>query len=84
MLHPALRGAALLAALPTLALAAPASTDLQTLRDEIAQLKQAYEQRIAALEARLAQTESASAQAAADARSAETKATELEIGRAHG
>ncbi len=77
MLHPALRGAALLAALPTLALAAPASTDLQTLRDEIAQLKQAYEQRISALEARLAQTESASAQAAADARSAETKATEL-------
>jgi hypothetical protein len=44
------------------ALAAPlarADDDLQALRAEIAQMKQAYEQRIAALEARVAQAEAA-------------------------
>ena len=43
----------------SLALAAPTARadDLQALRDEIAQMKQSYEQRIAALEARLGQAE---------------------------
>ena len=57
---------AILAALgATGALAGPpaAADDLQTLRDEIAQMKHTYEQRIAALEARLAQAEATRAAA---------------------
>ena len=74
-----------LAALGALAgLPASASdADLRALREEIAQMKKSYEQRIEALEKRLAQTEAASpsAKAAADrtatrtARTGETKAS---------
>lgn len=56
MNHPylfVLAAAGVLASLPATA----ADVDLKALRDEIAQMKQAYEQRIAALEARLVQTE---------------------------
>jgi hypothetical protein len=47
--------------------ASAADADLQALRTEIAQMKQAYEQRIAALEGRLAQAESATERVAAQA-----------------
>lgn len=47
--------------------AAAADSDLKALREEIAQMKQSYEQRIAALEQRLAQTENKAGAAAATA-----------------
>jgi len=47
--------------------ASAADADLQALREEIAQMKQAYEQRITALEGRLKQAESVSAEARATA-----------------
>ncbi|MDP3036132.1 MAG: TonB-dependent receptor, partial [Rhodocyclaceae bacterium] len=53
---------------------AAADADLQALRAEIAQMKQAYEQRIAALENRLVQAESTSTQAKAAAEQAATRA----------
>lgn len=53
-------GSAILFALtapPVLGATAPPADELQALRDDIAQLKKSYEQRIAALEARVAQAE---------------------------
>lgn len=47
--------------------AAAADSDLKTLREEIAQMKQGYERRIAALEQRLAETASTASTAAATA-----------------
>lgn len=49
------------------ALPAAAGSDMESLRAEIAQMKQAYEQRIQALETRLARAENAAALAAVDA-----------------
>ncbi len=56
--------------------ASAADADLQALREEIAQMKQAYEQRIAALEMRLAQTETKAGAAAESARAAAIVATQ--------
>jgi hypothetical protein len=61
-----------------LALAAPSARadDLKTLREEIAQMKQTYEQRIAALEARLSQAEAKAGSAETAARQATVAATQ--------
>lgn len=55
-------------------LSASAADDLQALREEIAQMKKAYEERIAALEARLAEAEKRPAQAPAVASANATSA----------
>jgi hypothetical protein len=67
-----------LSAALALALAAPSARadDLQALREEVAQLKQSYEQRIAALEARLVQAEAKAGGAEATARQAAVAATQ--------
>lgn len=57
--------------------------DLKALREEIAQMKQAYEQRIEALEKRLVQTESASTQAKAAADKAATQTARAGEGKAN-
>lgn len=77
MLKPAYRGAALLATLPLFPLAALAAEnpDLKALREEIAQMKQAYEQRINALEQRLSQAEKTATSAEASAAKAESSAS---------
>jgi hypothetical protein len=65
-----LAASGVLASLP----AAAAGDDLKALREEIAQMKQAYEQRIAALETRLAQTETKASSAETVARQASVAA----------
>lgn len=62
--------------------ASAADVDLQALRAEIAQMKQAYEQRIATLENRLQQTENVSTQARAAAESAATQVARQGDGKA--
>ncbi len=57
--------------------------DLQALRAEIAQMKQAYERRIDALEKRLAQAEAASSQAKAAADRAATQSARAADGKAN-
>ncbi|HNO72623.1 MAG TPA: hypothetical protein PKL18_02790 [Accumulibacter sp.] len=57
-------------------LAAHAEDDLKALRAEIAQMKQAYEQRIAALESRLVQTEAKAGNAEVSARQATVAASQ--------
>jgi hypothetical protein len=63
--------------------ASAADADLKSLRDEIAQMKQAYEQRIAALENRLAQAETTSPQAKAVADKLATQTTRTGEGKAN-
>jgi hypothetical protein len=57
--------------------AAAAENDLQALREEIAQMKQSYEQRIAALEQRLAETKSKAGTAVATADQAQLALQEV-------
>jgi hypothetical protein len=76
LIVPAALGA--LASLP----ASAAGEDLKALRAEIAQMKQAYEQRIEALEMRLAQAESTSSQAKAAADKAATQTARAGDGKA--
>jgi len=57
-------------------LPATADDDLKALREEIAQMKQAYEQRIAALESRLVQTEAKAGNAETSARQASVAASQ--------
>ncbi len=73
-----LAAAGLLATLPAVA----SDADLKALRAEIAQMKQAYEQRIEALEKRLAQAESTSTQAKAAADKAATQTARVGEGKA--
>jgi hypothetical protein len=61
-----------------------ADADLKALREEIAQMKNAYEQRINALEKRLAQAESTSTQAKAAADKATTQTARAGEGKASG
>lgn len=69
-----------LASLP----ASAAGDDLKALRDEIAQMKQAYEQRIAALEGRLKQAETTSGEARAVAEKTATQVARAGDGKASG
>jgi hypothetical protein len=73
-----LAASGVLAALP----ASASDADLKALRTEIAQMKQAYEQRIESLEKRLVQTESTSSQAKAAADKAATQTTRAGEGKA--
>jgi uncharacterized protein len=73
-----LAASGVLASLP----ASASDADLKALREEIAQMKQAYEQRIAALENRLQQTENVSTQAKAAADNAATQVARRGDGKA--
>ena len=73
-----LAAAGLLTTLP----ASAADADLKALREEIAQMKNAYEQRINALEKRLVQAESTSSQAKAAADKATTQTARAGDGKA--
>jgi hypothetical protein len=73
-----LAAAGLLTTLPAVA----SDADLKALREEIAQMKQAYEQRIESLEKRLVQTESTSTQAKAVADKAATQTARVGDGKA--
>jgi hypothetical protein len=74
-----------LSALVALALAAPLAQaspadELKVLREEIAQMKKSYEERISALEARLAQTEVKASDAESSARQAAVSASQKSTG----
>jgi hypothetical protein len=75
----ALAAASALGALPALA----ADADLHTLREEIAQMRKSYEQRIEALEKRLVQAEATSAQAKTAADKAATQTARAGEGKAN-
>jgi len=72
-----------LASFPATATAA-ADADLQALREEIAQMKKSYEQRIDSLEKRLVQAEGVSTQAKAAADNATTRVARQGEGKASG
>lgn len=75
----ALAAAGALGALPALA----ADADLQSLREEIAQMRKSYEQRIEALEKRLVQAEATSTQARTAADQAATQTARAGEGKAN-